>query len=78
VEKIIVKEVQVPFDVYVDNIVVKEVVQEIEIERFVVKEVLSSCKLMCTRLCLYIEVLHLSALGAVPSLTVDTKGIWNH
>ena len=40
-EKIIVKEVQVPFDVYVDNIVVKEVLQEIEIERFVVQEVLS-------------------------------------
>jgi hypothetical protein len=39
VEKIVVKEVHVPFDVYVDNIVVKEVVQEVEIERLVIKEV---------------------------------------
>jgi hypothetical protein len=39
VEKIVVKEVHVPFDVYVDNIVVKEVEQVVEIERFVVKEV---------------------------------------
>lgn len=39
VEKIVVKEVHVPFDVYVDNIVVKEVEQVVEIERLVVKEV---------------------------------------
>jgi hypothetical protein len=39
VETISINEVKVPFDVYVDNIVTKEVIKQVEIERPIFKEV---------------------------------------